>query len=163
MNQATIKALITKAESDGRSDIALWLSGHLQTPCEPEFLRYRYTPSKASGGRRSWARRVTRYDPDETTPARRFVGDYLREHAEMDLPVGGLVLEVTHKGSVKRGWREAQTHIVGPDDLYPVGGAYDYEDDHLSLVDHVKDLFANPPDLAEVMREEDDDDDDDDN
>jgi hypothetical protein len=108
-------------------------------------VRVRYRAETASGHRAGWARVVTGVT-DTVSGAKSFIGYYLRDGVQVDLPAGTVVLEVFPRGSAKHGWQEARFLRVTakPDggDLEVLPGEWDWRDDFLDIRDRARDLLV---------------------
>jgi hypothetical protein len=71
------------------------------------------TTEHASGNRKSWWKVVTDIDASQRG-GYAFGGDFLQE-GEREIPVGSLLLHVTHHGSVKNGYQEGSLYAVEAD------------------------------------------------
>lgn len=67
----------------------------------------------ASGNRKSWWKIITDIDSNQRG-GYAFDGDFLQD-GERELPVGSLLLHVTHAGSVKNGYQEGNLYAVEAD------------------------------------------------
>ncbi len=86
----------------------------------------------ASGRREGWVKRVTAIG--KGAGAKQYAGDYLRPGAEVELPVGAVLLRVDPRGSARRGWQEATVWLVSVDGLCQHGGdELDWRDDAVSV------------------------------
>lgn len=133
-------------------------------------IRCRYRPLHASGRRESWAKTVTGVDNGKVN-GYAFQGEFLQRNAEVDLPLGQLVVGRYPAGSVRHASQEWFLARVGSDGLqyltdpdaiqYPDSWSSDHEDawgwsglDFLSFRDLVADQLATgaSPDLGDLRQ-----------
>ena len=123
-----------------------------------ETVRVKIQNETASGRREGWTKHVTSVD---TTIANgyAFAGDFLRNGAEHDLPVGAILIQCNPQGSVKNGWKTGVCLRVQADGtlLRLHKSTYDWRDDFLSFRDLVAEKLATAtePDFDALKAERD--------
>lgn len=97
----------------------------------------------ASGGRESWWRHVRSVDSAQKG-GYAFDGDFLKK-GEIELPVGALLLHVTHCGSVKNGYQESALFAVEADgSMREVVSGLHWREQAVTLRKAAEAYFATP-------------------
>lgn len=93
---------------------------------------------KESGHRTGWSKLVTKVHPN-LNDGWAFEGEFLPDDKEIELPIGGIIVQKNPAGSVKRGYHVGECLIVkGDGSLEPVTDReYDWYKDFLSFRDLV--------------------------
>ena len=121
-----------------------------------EKVRVKIQNETASGRREGWTKLVTGVDTTITN-GYAFAGDFLRDGAEHDLPVGAILVQCNPQGSVKNGWKSGVCLRVQADGslLRLHNKDYDWRDDFLSFRDLVADELTttDEPDLDTLRAE----------
>ena len=103
-----------------------------------------------SGNRKGWSKLVTSVDMTKTN-GYAFIGDFIPDDTEVELPVGGVLVQKNPQGSVKHSWDSGHVYIVeGDGKLYEIldnvnqinARTYHWTKDFLSLRDLVAKCLA---------------------
>lgn len=150
ISRATLEQLDDGALESLRLEIVSVQESRRPTAEPPHVVRCVWENTTASGRRKGWAKLITGIVDDDgvhavARGAKAFVGDYLNEHVEVDLPVGTLILDVEPSGSVKNGTKVASIRRVEEDPNRPGMGwfprvteQFDWFSEFLSFRDEAK-------------------------
>lgn len=99
-----------------------------------------------SGNRCGWSKHVTSVDATKTN-GYAFIGDFLPDNTEIELPVGAVIVQKHPEGSVKHSWESGHVYRLGSDgDLYETNGkSYNWRRDFVSFRDAVVRALAREP------------------
>lgn len=115
-------------------------------------VRVKIKNERNSGNRKGWSKLVTAVDATKTD-GYAFIGQFLNDDTETDVPVGSVVVQKNPEGSAKHGWESGSCYVIGSDGiLYTThSGVFRWREKFLSFRDHVARVLADP--LANVPKE----------
>ena len=106
-------------------------------------VRTRIKNETNSGNRKGWSKLVTSVDTTKTN-GYAFVGDFIPDDTEVELPVGGVIVQKCPEGSVKHSWDSGHIYTIEENgELCETDGkSYRWTKDFLSLRDQVVKCLA---------------------